>query len=95
MSGLPQPARRSLRLLLAALGGYAFTSGAVALLGAWLPAAGMARTEATTLGSLLAIPIFLAVIVWAVASTAPIRTAIIIIASAAIMIGLSLAAVTG
>lgn len=57
------------------------------MIAAALPHAGMARTESATLGGLLGMLIYLAVIIWVVASTRPIRTAIIVIIASAIMIG--------
>lgn len=78
---------RLLRLLLAASGGYAFAAGLVAVIGAALPLAGMARAEAATLGGMLGLLACAAVLIWMAASPRPVRTAVIVFASAAIMIG--------
>jgi hypothetical protein len=86
---------RALRLLAAALGGYAFAAGLVAVVAAALPRLGMAGTESATLGGLMGVPACLAIIIWVVASTRPVRTVIIVFAASAIMIGTAPMMVTG
>lgn len=87
MTGNPDSAlSRSLRLLVAAVGGYAFAAGFVAVVAAALPLAGMARTESATLGGMLGVLAFLAIIIWVAASARPIRTTLIVFGAAAIMI---------
>jgi len=54
---------RVLRLVVALGGGYAFAAGLVAVLAAALPHLGMARSESATLGGLLGMLIYLAVII--------------------------------
>lgn len=78
---------RSLRLVVAALGGYAFAAGFVAIVATALPHAGMASSESATLGGMLGVLVYLAVILWVAASARPIRTASIVFALSAIMIG--------
>lgn len=80
---------RSLRLFVAVFGGYAFAAGLVAVIAAALPRLGMARTESATLGGMLGMLIYLAIVIWAVASTRPIRTTVIVFAASAIMIGIA------
>lgn len=77
---------RSLRLALAIIGGYTFASGFVAVVGAGLPNLGMARTESAMLGGILSTLVFLAIIIWAVSSTRPVRTGVIICALSGVMI---------
>lgn len=77
---------RALRLVVAVLGGYAFAAGLVAVIAAALPHTGVASTESATLGGMLGLLACLAVIIWVVASTRPIRTTLIVFAAAAIMI---------
>jgi hypothetical protein len=86
---------RALRLLAAALGGYAFAAGLVAVVAAASPRLGMAATESATLGGLLGVPACLAILIWVVASTRPVRTVIIVLAASAIMIGTAPMMVTG
>ncbi len=74
------------RLLLAFVGGYAFAAGLIALIGVSLPHMGMVASEAATLGAMLGFLAYLAVIIWAVGTSHPIRTAAIITVSAAAMI---------
>lgn len=76
-----------MRLIVAALGGYAFAAGVVAMIAAALPRAGMARTESATLGGMLGMLVYLAIVIWVVASTRPMRTSLFVLAAAAIMIG--------
>ena len=76
---------RFLRLAFAAFGGYAFAAAAVAFIAAALPVLGMPRSEAATLGGMLGMLFYLAIIIWAVSSTTPLRTAAVIVASAATM----------
>lgn len=78
---------RSLRLIVAIFGGYAFAAGFVAIIAVALPNFGMVRTESATLGGMLGMLVYLVIIIWAVASTKPIRAAIIIFSTAMIMIG--------
>lgn len=78
---------RALRLLLAALGGYAFAAGMVAVTAAALPRLGWAATESATLGGLLGAPACLAILFWVVASTRPVRTAVIVFATSAVLLG--------
>jgi hypothetical protein len=86
---------RALRLCAAALGGYAFAAGLVAVVATALPRLGMAGTESATLGGLVGVPACLAIIIWVVASTRPIRTVIIVLAASAILIGTAPMMVTG
>ena len=77
---------RTLRLLLAALGGYAFAAGYIALLGAGLPHLGIARGEAVSLGMMTGLVVFAWIVVWAVATAKPVRTAVMIAGVSAGMI---------
>ncbi len=77
---------RSLRLVLALVGGYVFAAGFVALVAAGLPHLGMANTESTTLGGMLGMLVYLTIMIWAVASTRPLRAAVIVFVAAALMI---------
>lgn len=86
---------RALRLLLAALGGYAFASGLVAMTAAALPRLGWAATESATLGGLLGVPAGLAILLWVVASTRPARTAVIVFAVSAVLLGTASLLVAG
>lgn len=66
------PARRNRALVIAriaaaVLGGYAFSAVLVALLAILLPIAGMARSEAVLLASMLGFLIYLVVLIWAFA----------------------------
>ncbi len=78
---------RALRLLVAALGGYAFAAGLVALVATASPHMGMAPTESATLGGMLGIGVFLAILIWLVASTRPVRATLVVLAASALMIG--------
>jgi len=78
---------RALRLLLAALGGYAFAAGLVAMTAAALPCLGWAATESATLGGLLGVPAGLAILLWVVATMRPVRTAVIVFAVSAALLG--------
>lgn len=78
---------RALRLVVALTGGYALAAGLVAVIGAALPHLGMAATESATLGGMLGPLICVAVIIWVVASTRPLRTTLIVLAASAVLIG--------
>lgn len=80
---------QSLRLVVAALGGYAFAAGLVAIIAIVLPSFGMPASESAMLGGLLGILIYLSIIIWVVSSSKPVCTAIIIFLSAASMLLLS------
>lgn len=76
MIGRPGPdLARSLRLLVGVVGGYAFAAGVVAIIGAAAVAGGMARSESATLGAMLGLLVYPAIIIWAAASSRPLRTA--------------------
>ena len=77
---------RSGRLAVALIGGYAFTAGLVAMIGAGLPHWGMERVEAATLGAILGLPAYLVIIIWVASSVRPWRTALVIAVAALTMI---------
>jgi hypothetical protein len=74
------------RLTVALGGGYAFAAGLIALTGAGLPHMGLIASEAVTLGAMLGLIAYIAVIVWAVGTSRPVRTAAIVVVSATAMI---------
>ena len=90
-----QNGERAYRICLALFGGYAFTAGYVALIGVLLHLGGLSKVEAITIAYVNGMVVYIAVAVWAIATTALWRaTAIItavsflkIIASPALMIG--------
>ena len=62
---LPQAASIVLRVTAAVLGGYALNAAAVALMVGLLTTAGLARTEAVVLSSMLGFVLYLGVLLWA------------------------------
>lgn len=77
---------RSLRLIVGAIGGYVFAAGVVAVVGVVLPALGMAASESATLGGMLGFLVYPAIIIWAAASSRPVRMALVVFLGAAMMI---------
>lgn len=77
---------RAARLTVALVGGYAFTAGLIAVIGAGFPHLGMTKSEAATLGAITGLLAYAGVIVWAVSSARPVRSSIVIVAAAAGMI---------
>lgn len=78
---------RALRLLLALFGGYAFTVGFIAFIGAGLPHLGAPKSESVILSAMLGLIVYLGVIIWAIACVKPLRAAICILCGAGAMIG--------
>jgi hypothetical protein len=70
--------------------GYALMAGIVALLGLLLPALGMAPADAVMVGVLLAVPLYLALILWGFHSRSLWRVAGVIGGGAALSIGAAL-----
>lgn len=77
---------RVLRLLVGMLGGYGFTAGYIALIGSLLSWLGMHRAEAVTLAFVSGLIVYVFVVIWAAATTALLRTGLIIIAASGLMI---------
>ncbi len=72
-----------LRLVAMVPGGYAATSALVAAGAAALPLAGMARSDAVTIVSLLGIPLYLAIVLWAAAERSLVRLFAVLVAMTA------------
>lgn len=81
---------RTLRLLLAFLGGYAFASAFIAMVSSLLPYAGMSKAEAVSLAVLIGLLVYLAVIIWATATHVLLRAALLMSMGIMMMIGLTL-----
>lgn len=77
---------RSIRLLLGAFGGYAFTAGWIALIGALLARTSISQAGAINIAFVSGLIAYVVVIIWASATSALLRTAMIVIASSALMI---------
>ncbi len=77
---------RTLRLLVAVIGAYAFANGYVAITAVGLTAAGLARGEAVMFGAITGYFAWLSAGLWAIASPRPRRTAAIIIGLSATLI---------
>ncbi len=77
---------RSLRILAAALGGYAFTSGYVASASTLLFVFGVTRGEAAILAVMTAFLMWLVVALWALGSSHPVRTAGLIVLASIVML---------
>jgi hypothetical protein len=86
VSSLSPTAARGLRLTFAVIVGYAWCAGLIALTGAGLPIFGMAKGEAVTLGSLLGLLAYPAIVVWVVATARPLRTGLVLGGTAALAI---------
>ncbi|WP_141395810.1 iron uptake protein [Sphingomonas spermidinifaciens] len=71
------------------VGGYALTSGFVALLGSVLPLAGMARGEAVSLAAMLALFVYVPACLLMFATRRPLRDGALLSAGAAATIALA------
>lgn len=76
----------SVKILIAILGGYAFTSGYVAFLSIMLAKYGMKIGEALMLSAMTGLIVYLGVILWMFSTQHVLRTSIIIVSVAAIII---------
>lgn len=79
------------RIAVGFVGGYALTSGFVALLGSALPLTGMAKGEAVSLAALLALFVYVPACLAMFATRRPLRDGSLLLAGAAAMIVLALA----
>lgn len=79
------------RLIIGFVGGYALTSGFVALTGSVLPLVGMARGETTNLAALLALFVYVPACLLMIATRRPLRDGAIVAACAAASIALAAA----
>lgn len=77
---------QSLRLFVAAVGGYAFANGYVAITGVGLMAVGLPRGEAAMFGAITGYFAWLIVALWAIASLRPRRTTAAIVLGSTVMI---------
>ena len=83
-----QNGSRAARVAVAAIGGYAFTNGYIALVGALLSRLGLATGEAVAFATMTGLLVFLGVVVLAVATKALLRTtALIAVTSAGMIFG--------
>ncbi len=74
------------RLIVAILGGYAFTSGYAAIVGTALPLVGVARADALVVAMITAFLVYATMILWAVATKHPWRFGGIVFAASLLMI---------
>ena len=81
-----QTLSRTLRVLIGAVGGYAFTNGYIAFVGALLPRLGLATGEAVAFAVLSGILVFLGIVILATATASPVRTTAVIAVAATAMI---------
>lgn len=79
----------TLRVLGAVLGGYAFSSGLVALTAVALPLVGLARSEAVLLAAMLGFVLYLLVLLWAFAERRLWRVWLVLIGGAILSYGVS------
>lgn len=70
-------------------GGYLLVSGMVALMGSALPYAGLPRAEAISLGTLLALFVYVPVCLFVFASRSPLKDGMIVFVTALMLIGLA------
>jgi hypothetical protein len=79
------------RLIIGFIGGYALTSGFVALTGSLLPLAGIARGEAVNLAALFAVIVYVAACLLMIATRRPLRDGTLLATCAAGAIALAAA----
>ncbi|MEM7360237.1 MAG: hypothetical protein AAF431_14135 [Pseudomonadota bacterium] len=77
---------RSIRLLIAVVGGYLFTDGFIGLIGVSLPYLGWAQSEALNLAILLGLLAYVIIMIWAISTVRLLFTTVAIFASSAAMI---------
>lgn len=72
---------KTVRLCLGLFGGYAFTAAYIGLAAVLLSQLGMARGEATSFAILSGVFVYVGVLVWAAATSRPLRTAALVIST--------------
>jgi hypothetical protein len=77
------------RIVVAFVGGYALTSGFVALTGSVLPLVGMARGEAVSLAALLALFVYVPASLLMIATRRPLRDGAFLLATSVTLIALA------
>ena len=77
---------RVLRMLVAGLGGYAFTSGFVAMVAVGLTHFGVVPSESATLGGMLSILVYLPIIIWIIATPKLLRDSFLLIFTSIAMV---------